>query len=185
MTDEAESPVPPGIPPGSIHLGTFDFSGKGPGTYVGGVVKLFNKPDEDLMESATSFYKAADRCLNGNQSEPGIEMLTVPGAVCAAFACELFLKYIVLRETGTHPRGHKLDDLLGECSAESRNELAVMRPDLVQVLERNSTHFVQSRYHHEQHRFSFRQQELLQTAEVLFAFVRGRIFPEAPNTGCC
>jgi HEPN domain-containing protein len=181
MTDPAQSPLPPGIPPGSIHLGSFNLAGKGPGAFMGGVVKLFSKPDEDLLDAATSFYKAADRCLNGNRVEPGIEMLTVPGAVCAAFACELFLKYIVLRETGKHPHGHKLDDLLKECSAECRDELAVKSPDIVQVLQRNSAHFVQARYHHEKDLFSFRQQELLQTAEVLFTFVRSRFFPEAPN----
>jgi hypothetical protein len=178
MTDPAQSPLPPGIPPGSIHLGSFNFAGKGPGTFMGGVVKLVSKPDEDLLDAASSFYKAADRCLNGNKVEPGIELLTVPGAVCAAFACELFLKYIVLRETGKHPRGHKLDDLFQECSAQSRDQLASACPEILQVLQRNSTQFVQARYHHEQDLFSFRQQELLQTAEVLSVFVRTRFFPE-------
>ena len=44
-----------------IHLGSFDFSGKEAGAYSGGVVKLYGKPAEDLLDSAESFLKAADR----------------------------------------------------------------------------------------------------------------------------
>lgn len=81
-----------------IHLGSFDSSGKTPGSYIGGVAKLFRDPKNDLLDSAKSFLKAADRCLNSCKVEAGTEILMVPGAVCAAFSCELFLKYILLIE---------------------------------------------------------------------------------------
>ena len=42
-----------------INLGSFDFAGKGPGTYSGGVVKLYAKPKEDLLDSAESFLSIA------------------------------------------------------------------------------------------------------------------------------
>lgn len=67
MTDPAQSPLPPGIPPGSIHLGSFNLAGKGPGTFMGGVVKLFSKPDEDLLDAATSFYNNAVNLVGGRR----------------------------------------------------------------------------------------------------------------------
>jgi len=181
MTDPTQSPLPFEIPPGGIPLGTFNFAGKGPGTYLGGVVKIIGKPDADLLDAANSFLKAADRCLNGNRVEQGVELLIVPGAVCAAFSCELFLKYIVMRETGQAPRRHALDDLFQKCSAQSRDELARECPDILQMLQRNSEQFVEARYHHEEALFSFRQQEMLQIAEMLSRFVRSKFCAEAPN----
>lgn len=155
-----------------IHLGSFDFAGKGAGTYSGGVVKLYGKPEEDLLDSAKSFLKAADRCLNSCKVEAGVEMLTVPGTVCASFSCELFLKYILLMENGEAATGHKLLDLFQKCSAAMQTSLSRRKPDILEILERNNSHFVDARYHHENNGFSFRQQELLQTAEILYKFVR-------------
>ncbi len=157
-----------------IHLGSFDFAGKGAGTYSGGVVKLYGKPEEDLLASAESFLKAADRCLSSCKVEAGIEMLTVPGTVCASFSCELFLKYILLKENGEAATGHKLLDLFQKCSAEVQAILIRRRSDILEILERNNSHFVDARYHHENNGFSFRQQELLQTAEIFSKFVRER-----------
>lgn len=155
-----------------IHLGTFDFAGKGPGTYSGGVVKLYGKQKEDLLDSAESFLKAANRCLNGCKIEAGVEMLTVPGTVCASFSCELFLKYILLKENGEVATGHKLLDLFKKCSTEVQTSLTERKSDIIDILERNSKQFVEARYHHENNGFSFRQQELLQTAELLSRFVK-------------
>lgn len=156
-----------------IHLGTFEFSGKGPGNYSGGVVKLYSNPKEDLLESAKSFLKAADRCLNSCKVEDGIEMLTVPGTVCASFSCELFLKYILI-ENGEEPREHRLADLFRKCRKEIQSSLAELRTDILEVLERNNTQFVDVRYHHEVNRISFRPQEMLQVAELLSKFVAER-----------
>jgi HEPN domain-containing protein len=155
-----------------IHLGSFDFAGKGPGTYSGGVVKLYGKPEEDLLDSAESFLRAADRCLNSCKVEAGVEMLTVPGTVCASFSCELFLKYILLRENSEATTGHKLLDLFQKCSTGVQTSLRERKPDILEILERNNSHFVEARYHYENNGFSFRQQELLQTAEILSRFVR-------------
>lgn len=158
-----------------IHLGTVNLGGKGPGSYVAGVVKLRNEPKEDLLASAESFRKAADRCLNGSKIEPGIEMLTVPGAVCAAFATELYLKYVHLVETGNSPpRGHKLSQLFAGLNSEIQGTLSKLKPDIADVLKRNDEQFTEARYHHEIEQFSFRETELLQLAECFSKFVRER-----------
>jgi HEPN domain-containing protein len=154
-----------------IHLGSFDFSGKGPGTYSSGVVKLYSKPKEDLLASAESFLKAADRCLNGSKVEEGVDELIIPGTVCASFACELFLKYILLVEKNEKIKVHYLADLFRKCSKETQNALIELRSDILDIFERNNTHFVEARYHHEENVFSFRQQELLQVAEVLSKYI--------------
>lgn len=170
MTD---APKPPDGPtPGFIHLGTFNFAGKGPGTFSGGVVKLWNEPEKDLLQNADGFLKAADRCLNGSKVEPGIEMLTVPGTVCAALACELYLKYCHFKESGKFQRGHDLLDLFNGLSEAVRVHLRTSRPDLEEVLGRNRSHFEEARYHHEAGQMSFRQQELLQLGEQLAACIK-------------
>lgn len=161
-----------------IHLGTFNLGGKGPGTFVGGTVKLWDDPERDLLCQAESFWKAADRCLNSCKVEDGVEILTVPGAVCAALSCELFLKYVALKERGVQTKGHKLDELFLEWSPEAQAALVDRRADIREVFERNKEHFIGARYHHERDCFSFREQELLQAAELLSAFVHERFHDE-------
>lgn len=165
--------------PGIVHLGTTRVGHKGPGTYLGGVVKLQGNTEDDLYSSAVSFLKAADRCLNGNKVEPGIEVLVVPGTVCAALSCELFLKYILLRQRGEGAKGHQLSVLFQQCSAESQAAMSSHLPQIAEILDRNTGHFVDGRYHHEQDQFSFRQAELLQAAEALSEFVQARFFEGA------
>ncbi len=160
------------LPPGAIHLGTFTI--KGPGTFIGGVVKLRSDPEADLLDAAESFLKAADRCLNGSRDVPGVEMLTVPGTMCAAFACELYLKYMHLKESGESPHGHDLAVLFNKLNEPVRAGLVARRPDIAEVFERNRGQFVDVRYHHEKETVSFRQQELLQLAESLSVHVRGQ-----------
>ncbi len=157
-----------------VSLGSFNLGGQGPGTYQGGVFKLWAEPEADLLFEAESFLRAADRCLNGCKVEDGVEILTVPGTVCAALSCELFLKFVVLKESGAQVKKHKLDELFGLWSAESQAAMLGQRPDFLDVLTRNNDHFVGARYHHERQQFSFRQQELLQAAESLALFVRER-----------
>lgn len=159
---------------GMVHLGSVTIGGDGPGTYLSGVFKLRGNLEEDLFSSAVSFLKAADRCLNGNQLQGSVETLVVPGAVCAALSCELFLKYIVFKETGQPPKGHQLAALFRKCSPESQSALSEHVPGIQAVLERNNAHFVDGRYHHEREQFSFRQSELLQAAESLSGFVSKR-----------
>ena len=105
-------------------------------------------------------------------------MLTTPGTVCAALSCELFLKYVVLKERGVEMRGHKLDELFLEWSAEAQTALINRRADIREVFERNKEQFIGARYHHERDQFSFRQQELLQAAETLSVFVHERFCDE-------
>ena len=157
------------------HFGTIQVGGKGPGTYSGGVVKLWATPKQDLLDSATSFLKAADRCLNSCKVEEGVEMLTVPGTVCASLSCELFLKFIILAETGEAVKGHHLLDLFKKCPKDIQFALLERNSGIVDVLERNNSQFVEARYHHEKEIFSFCQPELLQTAELLSEYVAERL----------
>lgn len=170
MDETPPTPSDPRI----IHLGML--RAEGPGTFVSGVFKLRGDPAKDLLESANDFTEAADRCLTAHRVEQGVSQLVVPGTVCAAFACELFLKYIVLRETGQHPRGHDLAELLGQLKELTRNSLSAQHPDVAEVLGRNADHFRDGRYHFELAQFSFRQAELLQTAKDLREFV-AKTFP--------
>ncbi len=156
------------------HFGTFNLAGKGSGTFCGGVVKLQADLQNDLLDSATSFLKAANRCLNGCKVEEGIEILTVPGTVCASLSCELFLKYILLVETGKEVKGHLLVDLFNKCSKEIQTALIERNKSILTIFERNNAQFVDARYHHEKNIFSFCQPELLQTAELLSQYVTER-----------
>jgi HEPN domain-containing protein len=173
MSDDRKTPT--GMPPGAIHLGTVSL--KGPGTFVSGVVKLSGDSANDLLASAQSFLKAADRCLTGLKLQPDVEMLTVPGAVCAAFACELYLKYIHLKKSGAAPHGHDLAALFSHLGESLRAKLLACRADIEEVLERNRRHFMDARYHHELAQLSFRQGELLQVAEAFAVYVRDRYGP--------
>ena len=177
MTDEHAT----GPDPRVIHLGMLRAGHKGDGAYIGGVFKSRGDLDTDLRAAAKDFFKAADRCLNGNKEEPGIELLTVPGMVCAAFACELMLKFVVLQETREQPRGHRLDALFGLCSEDFRIDLEQRLPGITELFVRNSTQFVDGRYHFEQPQFSFRQAELLLAAETLHDCVDAR-FPQSSSS---
>jgi HEPN domain-containing protein len=143
---------------------------------------MWNDPEADLLDAAASFLKAADRCLSGSRAEPGVEMLTVPGAMCAAFACELYLKFIHLKANGESPRGHDLAVLFDHLDEATRRSLIARRPDIAEAFERNRGQFVEVRYHHEKEQVSFRQQELLQLAETLADEVRDRYGLGAPGS---
>ncbi len=164
-----------------IHFGTFDLAGKGPGTYAIGVAKLYKNPKNDIWDSANSFLKAADRCLNSCKVEDCTEILFFPGAVCAAFSCELFLKYIIFIENGEEVKGHHLSDLFLKCSQKVQSALTELRTDILEIFERNNNQFVDARYHHERNSISSRHQELLQAAEILSRFVAERYSNETPG----
>ena len=88
----------------------------------------------NLRRAASLLTTSADRCLNGCIDENGVEMLTTPGAVCAALSSELFLKYIVLKETGNSPKGHQLDKLFAQCRKDTQDALLERRCDILEVL---------------------------------------------------
>lgn len=77
--DQPEPPKPP-----TIHLGMMSAGDKGPGSYIGGAFKLRGDLDQDLRSAALDFMKAADRCLNGNKEEAGVELLTAWGGLRSA-----------------------------------------------------------------------------------------------------
>ena len=160
------------------NFGTFNFEGKGPGIYCGGVVKCRSDPKADLLDSANSFLKAADRCLNGCKIEKGVDMLIVPGTVCASLSCELFLKFIILTDTGETVKDHHLINLFKKCSKEIQSDLIECNASISNILAKNDTQFVKARYHHEKDIFSFCQPELLQTAEMLSEYVAVKYPPK-------
>ena len=158
------------IPAEGIHLGTVAAGASGDGAYVGGVLKIRGTPAEDCYDTALEFLGAAQRCLNGNKITDGIPLLVVPGAVCATFACEMFLKYLVLR-TGAKPqKWHNLLALFQDLSADTQNAITASIPSAVEVLTRNSLLFVEGRYHFEQPQFAFRHAEMLMLATALHKF---------------
>lgn len=157
-----------------IHLGSIDFTGKSSGVYSWGVAKLWKNYGQDLLESANSFLKAASRCINDGNGEDGEEVLLVPAEVCASFACELYLKYIIHKETGKEPKGHELLVLYNQLNEEHKLKISKHREDLIEFLERNNKQFVEARYHHENGPFGFRYQEIIQFAIYLSNYIAER-----------
>jgi len=72
---------------------------------------------------------------------------------------------------GQEVRGHRLANLFKKCSKEIQFALIERKTNILEIFERNNEQFVEARYHHEKESISFRQQELLQTAELLSRFV--------------
>jgi len=68
----------------------------------------------------------------------------IPGTVCASFSCELFLKYILLIETGQEVTGHGLADLYRKCNAEVQDTLINLRTDIPEIFGRNNKQFVEA-----------------------------------------
>lgn len=80
---------------------------------------------------------------------------------------------------------HQKVELFTRLDESTRAAVAELRSDIEDVLQRNRSHFMGARYHHEVAQFSFRQQELLQLAESLSAWVQARYkgTAGAPTTG--
>jgi hypothetical protein len=56
-------------------------------------------------------------------------------------------------------------------NTEVQKALISLRTDILEIFERNNKKFVEARYHHEADSISFRQQELLQMAQLLSRFI--------------
>ncbi len=123
--------------------------------------------------SANMFYSAADDLINYNQQkiDDQVEMLEklkikaqymFPEVVLKSFACELYLKSIILNEGNAHNNIHKLHILFNKVKEETKNQLieAFMYSykaltskefgdDFYIKLEETSNTFIESRYWHE------------------------------------
>lgn len=154
-----------------LSFGTTDFSGKGPGSYSGGVIKLWKDYSADVLSSARQFQTAAKICLNDNKIEEGKTIQLVPGVVCAAFACELALKWLIHRASGTEAKGHCLDKLYEKLGDDAKANIRNFTNDFDQFIDRNKNLFVEARYHHEESVFAFREQEIIGFAHYLIAYI--------------
>jgi hypothetical protein len=76
---------------------------------------LEDEKPQRLLNNALAFYEAGRRCatLSKTSFPPNKEAtLDAPAVACQAFAIELFLKLLLLLETGEYPdREHLLDTL--------------------------------------------------------------------------
>ncbi|WP_129139611.1 hypothetical protein [Modicisalibacter coralii] len=103
--------------------------------------------------SSRSFHLACQRTLEQRQTSHGqVEILMVPGVVCAAFSIELGIKAIALGE-GTQPTGHKLDKLFGTLSAPEQDaikeSIGLPNTDFQKELEAAAGAFEEWRYIYE------------------------------------
>ncbi len=154
-----------------ISFGTTDLSGKGPGSYSGGVVKLNKDYSADVLSSAKQFNAAAKICLNDNKIEEGKTIQLVPGVVCAAFSCELSLKWLIHRANGSEEKGHLLNVLYDKLRDDDKAGIQKFSTDFKSFLDRNKKLFVEARYHHEEYLFAFREQEILKFSEYLLNYI--------------
>ncbi|ACF12235.1 hypothetical protein Cpar_1843 [Chlorobaculum parvum NCIB 8327] len=157
-----------------IHLGTVDLAGKGPGTFSMGTFKLSKDYRIDIFSSARQFLAAAEFCLNNGEIIEGKPMLLVPGVVCAAFACELCLKWLIYNETEEEVKGHRLTELYGLLSQDMQNHISAFQSAFSDFLQRNDDVFIKARYHHESELFAFRETEILQFAQFLVSTMESK-----------
>lgn len=120
---------------------------------------------EALYRNGLDFQKAAERCLNMEETgtlhiidEQGMQILPAPAVVNAAFACEMFLKALILRSGQQYPtnrNGHNLKflfDMLPEtikskvCHCCIPNDPEAENK-FISFLSRHSKDFVDIRYY--------------------------------------
>lgn len=124
------------------------------------------------------FHLAALRALEGRAERGGsVEWLPMPAVVCAAFACEMYIKALLIREAGTTPRHHKLSELFSRLSTEAQQEAvrAFGPGNLVDRLIEHSDAFQKYRYIFEEEFAVISHGELLNIAAALLEPVTTRI----------
>lgn len=108
---------------------------------------------ERAKNSSRSFHKAFQRAMESRSTgTTQVEMLAVPGIVCAAFAIELGFKALLLQK-GAEARGHKLDKLFGKLESAEQAELikvvGITDSDFSKELKAAANAFVDWRYVYE------------------------------------
>lgn len=158
-----------------LDFGATDLADKGPGQYSGGTIKIQKDYATDTLSSARQFLEVARTCLNDNKIEKGQRSIQlVPGVVCAAFSCELSMKWLIHRHTGSEVKGHLLDELFENLAELDQNNLKKMISNFNEFVIRNRKMFIDARYHHEQNMFSFREQEILYFANQLISYIESQ-----------
>ena len=115
---------------------------------------------EALFNNGGEFQKAAARCLGVNEygTIEIAEELPAPAVVNAAFACEMYLKALILKSGKKYPTnrdGHnlkKLYDMLLEPIQNHIYQFCVNKEDCAEIiftsfLERHSRDFMDARYY--------------------------------------
>ena len=115
---------------------------------------------EALFNNGEEFQKAAARCLGVNEygTIEIAEELPAPAVVNAAFACEMYLKALILKSGKKYPTnrdGHnlkKLYDMLLEPIQKHIYQFCVNKEDCAEIiftsfLERHSRDFMDARYY--------------------------------------
>jgi HEPN domain-containing protein len=132
-----------------------------------------------LLDNALAFYEAGRRCnASGKASIPPYKegvWLGAPTVVCHAFAIELFLKLLLLLETGSYPdREHELDTLFDRLSPEVKDRINGNFRDwrgARHYLEEARNAFREWRYPHEHEFLSASHEELAEIGVALRATV--------------
>jgi len=77
-----------------------------------------------ILETANSFLFAARRCMfsKGQMTKDTLPLM-VPEFVNRAFACELYLKAVILATKNENPKGHRLDKLFLVLKKTERKEI--------------------------------------------------------------
>jgi len=106
-----------------------------------------------VKSSSAAFYIASNRCLEERRIGPeSLEIILVPGIVCAVFSIELGLKAIILG-AGGKPSGHKLSQLFAKLGPWVQNEIiravGLEQQAFLAELAAISDAFVQWRYVYE------------------------------------
>ena len=115
---------------------------------------------EALFNNGREFQKAAARCLGVNEygTNEIAEELPAPAVVNAAFACEMYLKALILKSGKKYPTnrdGHilkKLYDMLLEPIQKHIYQFCVNKEDCAEIiftsfLESHSRDFMDARYY--------------------------------------
>lgn len=119
--------------------------------------KTLNQKLIDIFNDANCFYECAQMALGTKEDKSinvvnnlKIQMLKAPFCVNIAFACELYLKMIMLKDGIEIPHLHKLDKLYNNLPQNRQEELRILfnisEPAFLSSLKASSDLFENYRY---------------------------------------
>ena len=137
------------------------------------------KKPQRLLDNALAFYEAGRRCGTPAKAsippfKEGVE-LGAPTVACLAFSIELFLKLLLLLETGTYDREHELDEIFEKLPSGVKEQIERnCRSDVQYYLKQAQKAFVQWRYQHEYEFLIASPENLAEISVALRATVKER-----------
>jgi HEPN domain-containing protein len=104
-----------------------------------------------MLSNARSFRLAAINCCELRPVPSGLESYLVPGVVNYAFACELYLKVLLLQSGVEHSRQHNLTKLFRRLPDELQGDvkIAMNIECFDSILDKVSNNFLEFRYLYE------------------------------------